>query len=221
MLSGSFHAYDTASDDHPVFFVKGIQSTGIVADVKHYAANNQETGRSGIDTHVSRRALYEIYFPGFKACVDAGCMTVMSAYNKVNGYACALNKWLLTDVLKDEWGFEGVVDSDWGAVYDQVDALNAGNDLEQPKVRDHSYVLEALKDGRLTEEQLDKAVERVLRLVLESGPITQQALTARLNVQPGSASEVIRRLEGVRCGRKATSCPDQLAQALKLTLEQA
>lgn len=149
-------------------FVKGVQDAGPLANAKHYAANNQETGRSGIDTHVSLRALYEIYFPGFKACVDAGCMTVMSAYNKVNGYACALNKWLLTDVLKDEWGFEGVVDSDWGAVYDQVDALNAGNDLEQPKVRDHSYVLEALKDGRLTEEQLDKAVERVLRLVLVS-----------------------------------------------------
>jgi len=149
-------------------FVKGVQDAGPVANAKHYAANNQETGRSGIDTHVSLRALYEIYFPGFKACVDAGCMTVMSAYNKVNGYACALNKWLLTDVLKDEWGFEGVVDSDWGAVYDQIDALNAGNDLEQPKVRDHSYVMEALADGRLTEEQLDKAVERMLRLILVS-----------------------------------------------------
>ena len=147
-------------------FVKGIQDAGPAANAKHFAANNQETGRSGIDTHVSERALYEIYFPGFKACVDAGCMTVMSAYNKVNGYACALNKWLLTDVLKNEWGFQGVVDSDWGAVYDQVDGLNAGNDLEQPRVKNHDAVYEALSDGRLTEEQLDHAVERMLRLVL-------------------------------------------------------
>ena len=147
-------------------FVKGIQDAGPLANAKHFAANNQETGRSGIDTHVSERALHEIYFPGFKACVDAGCMTVMSAYNKINGYACALNKWLLTDVLKEQWGFTGVVDSDWGAVYDQVDALNAGNDLEQPRVKNHDAVYEALKDGRLTEEKLDDAVERMLRLVL-------------------------------------------------------
>ena len=149
-------------------FVKGIQDAGPVANAKHFAANNQETGRSGIDTHVSERALHEIYFPGFKACVDAGCMTVMSAYNKVNGYACALNKWLLTDVLKNSWGFTGVVDSDWGAVYDQVDGLNAGNDLEQPRVKNHDAVYEALRDGRLSEEKLNDAVTRMLRLILAS-----------------------------------------------------
>ena len=149
-------------------FVKGVQDAGPSANAKHYAANNQETGRSGIDTHVSLRALYEIYFPGFKACVDAGCRTVMSAYNKVNGYACALNHWLLTEVLKEEWGFTGVVDSDWGAVYDQVEGIVAGNDLEQPKVRNHDAVFAALADGTLKEEQIDAAVERVLRLVLSS-----------------------------------------------------
>lgn len=147
-------------------FVRGVQDTGVCANVKHYAVNNQETERSGINTIVSKRALYEIYFPGFKGCVDAGCMTVMSAYNKLNGEACAQNRWLLTDVLRDEWGFTGCVDSDWGAVYDQVEALNAGNDLEQPKPRSLDAIYAALQDGRLSEKTIDTAVEHFLNLVL-------------------------------------------------------
>ena len=98
--------------------VKGVQSQGIAADVKHFAANNQETDRRFVNEHIPVRALHEIYFPGFKACVqEGGCKTVMSAYNAINGSYCAMNPWLLTEVLRDKWGFNGYVVSDWGAVY--------------------------------------------------------------------------------------------------------
>ena len=148
--------------------VKGVQAQGVGADVKHFAANNQETLRKGINEHIPERALYEIYFPGFKACVqNAKPMTVMSAYNKINGVDCAHNKRLLTDVLRDEWGFEGFVVSDWGAVYDQVEALKAGNDVDMPGPRDISPVLNAVKDGRLDEKAIDLAVRRVLLSIVD------------------------------------------------------
>ena len=108
----------------------------MVADVKHFAANNQETLRQGINEHISERALREIYLPGFEAAVKEGHVgTVMSAYNSINGKPCAQNEWLLTKVLKGEWGFDGHVVSDWGAVYNQVEALKAGNDMDMPGPR--------------------------------------------------------------------------------------
>lgn len=95
--------------------VCGVQAQGVAADVKHFAANNQETLRQGIDEQISERALREIYLPGFEAAVkEGGAATVMSAYNSINGVPCAQNRWLLTDVLKREWGFDGQVVSDWG-----------------------------------------------------------------------------------------------------------
>ena len=116
-------------------FVKGVQAEGVIADVKHFAANSQEKDRMGVNEIISERALREIYFPGFKACVDAGCKSVMSAYNKINGEPCAMNHWLLTDVLRGDWGFDGFVVSDWSASYDQVISLAAGNDLIMPGPR--------------------------------------------------------------------------------------
>ena len=104
----------------------GIQESGVLADVKHFAANNQETNRRTIRECISERALEEIYFPGFKACIQEGKVgTVMSAYNWINGEACAQNPWLLKDVLRETWGFDGLVMSDWGGVYDQVKAVSA------------------------------------------------------------------------------------------------
>lgn len=148
-------------------FVRGVQEEGLVANVKHFAANNQETHRQNIDEHIPVRALYEIYFPGFKACVDEGVKSVMSAYNKINGKACAMNGWLLTDVLRKEWGYQGMVVSDWGAVYDQAEALAAGNDLDMPGKRDISPILTAVENGTLAVEALDQAAERVLNMLLE------------------------------------------------------
>ncbi len=147
--------------------VKGVEKYGVAANVKHFAANNQETNRLGINETISKRALEEIYFPGFKACVKEGRVkTVMSAYNKINGIPCTENSWLLKDKLRKEWGFDGTVMSDWGAVYNQDRALMGGNDLEMPGPGHPSKVLEAVKDGRVTVEALDNAVYNILKTVI-------------------------------------------------------
>ena len=160
-------------------FSRGVQAEGVVADVKHFAANNQETLRQGIDEQISERALREIYLPGFEAAVrEGGAMTVMSAYNSINGVPCAHNKWLLTDVLKKEWGFSGQVVSDWGAVYDQVTALNAGNDMDMPGPRGKQRLYDAAADGTLDLARLDDAVERTLRTILQTPAFTGKRMTA-------------------------------------------
>lgn len=150
-------------------FSKGVQDQGMVADVKHFAANNQETLRQGVNEHISERALREIYLPGFEAAVKEGKVgTVMSAYNSINGKPCAQNDWLLTQVLKEEWGFEGQVVSDWGAVYDQVEALKAGNDMDMPGPRGKERLYQAVESGEIGEERLNDAVARTLRMILQT-----------------------------------------------------
>lgn len=146
--------------------VKGVQKFGVAANVKHFAANNQETNRVGINETISERALKEIYLPGFKACVQEGQVkTVMSAYNKINGVPCTENHWLLKDELRDNWGFDGMVVSDWGAVYHPVEALEAGNDLAMPGPIDGAPIVAAVQSGRLEESVLNQAVERLLKLI--------------------------------------------------------
>ncbi len=148
--------------------VEGIQSQGVGASVKHYAANNQETDRLRVSADVDERTLREIYLPAFERVVtQASPWTVMCAYNKVNGIYASENRWLLTELLRDEWGFEGLVVSDWGAVHDRVAALAGGLDLEMPPnlgVSDAAIVA-AVRSGDLEEAVLDEAVERVLQLV--------------------------------------------------------
>jgi len=146
--------------------VKGVQEMGVAANVKHFAANNQETNRVGINETISSRALREIYLPGFEACVKKGKVkTVMSAYNAINGTPCSENRWLLTDLLRDEWGFEGAVISDWGAVYHPVEALSAGNDLAMPGPISGQPIIDAVNEGRLSMETLDISVRRLLGMI--------------------------------------------------------
>jgi len=148
--------------------VQGLQSQGVGTSLKHYAANNQEDDRMRVSAEVDDRALRELYLPAFEKVVKtAQPWTVMCAYNKINGTYCSEHHWLLTEILRDEWGFEGLVVSDWGAVHDRVAALRAGLDLEMPPnlgVSDAAIVA-AVRDGSLDESVLDAAVARVLRLV--------------------------------------------------------
>lgn len=148
-------------------YVQGVQGRGVGTSLKHYAANNQETERMRVSAQVSQRALREIYLPAFERCVtQAQPWTVMCAYNKVNGSYAAEHAWLLTEVLRGEWGFEGLVVSDWGAVHDRVAALAAGLDLEMPPdlERSPAALVAAVRDGRLAEADLDRSAARVLRL---------------------------------------------------------
>ena len=151
-------------------FIRGMQSTGTAACAKHFIANNQETRRQTKNTHVSERTLRELYAKGFEKSVKkAGVKSVMSAYNAVNGIFSSYNKTILTDWLKEEWGFDGVVVSDWGAVTGRNDkAIAAGMDLvlHGPMPCDSSDIAEAIRNGTLEEARLDDAVERILKLVL-------------------------------------------------------
>ena len=151
-----------------VSFVNGVQSKGVGTSLKHYAANNQEFQRFSISAEVDERALREIYLPAFERAVkEAQPWTVMCSYNKVNGVFASEHHTLLTEILKDEWGFEGLVVSDWGAVRDRVAALRGGLDWEMPgpQARRVQAVVDAVRAGAVAEAALDEAVRRILRIV--------------------------------------------------------
>ncbi|HEY5857862.1 MAG TPA: glycoside hydrolase family 3 C-terminal domain-containing protein [Aldersonia sp.] len=146
--------------------VHGLQSQGVGASVKHFAVNNQESDRMRVSADVDERTLREIYLPAFEHIVrTAAPRTVMCSYNKINGTYASENRWLLTELLRDEWGFEGLVVSDWGAVNDRVAALVAGLDLEMPPSGTDDEIVAAVRSGALDEQVLDRAVARVLDLV--------------------------------------------------------
>ncbi len=147
--------------------IKGVQSQGVGASIKHFAANNQEKSRMLTDVVVDERTLREIYLPAFETAVkESQPWTVMCAYNKLNGAYCSQNRWLLTEVLKEEWGHEGIVVTDWGACDDRVEGLRAGQELEMPGnggINDKAIV-EAVRSGALDEAILDSALERLLNV---------------------------------------------------------
>ena len=148
-------------------YVRGIQGTGTGSSVKHFAANNQETDRMRVSAEVDERTLREIYFPAFERVVkETQPATVMCAYNRINGTYASENSWLLTDVLRGEWGFEGVVVSDWGAVHRPAVAVAAGLDLEMPGTRGRSVreLEAALAAGELGADIVDRSVQRVIGL---------------------------------------------------------
>ena len=148
-------------------FIDGVQSHHVGTSIKHFAANNQELNRMSCSSEVDERTLREIYLPAFETAVKKSQpYTVMCSYNKINGTYSSENPWLLTEVLRDEWGFEGYVMSDWGAVNERVPGLKAGLDLEMPAsggLTDREIVA-AVQDGSLDESVLDQAVERILRI---------------------------------------------------------
>ena len=157
-----------------VGIVNGIQSREVGTSVKHYAANNQETDRLRVDAQVDERTLREIYLPAFERVVRTEQpWTVMCSYNKVNGQSASENIWLLDTVLRGEFGFEGLVVSDWGAVYHRVPALLAGTDLEMPPAvgRSPEAVVAAVQSGEVPTEVLDARVREVLELVAKGMPV--------------------------------------------------
>lgn len=158
-----------------VGIVKGVQSKGVGTSLKHFAANNQETDRLRISATISPRAMREIYLPAFEYIVKtAQPWTVMCSYNKINGVFSSQNRWLLTDVLRGEWGFQGIVMSDWGAVSDRVAALNAGLNLEMPPSDTDDQIVAAAKDGRIPAAQLDEMAQGMIDLVAKARPAMSQ-----------------------------------------------
>jgi beta-glucosidase len=153
-------------------FIRGVESQGVTATVKHFAANNQEINRQFINVVVSERALREIYLPAFEAAVRVAKVgAVMDAYNKVNGQYCTENNFLNNTVLKTEWGFDGVLMSDWGATHSALGAARSGLDLEMPSGTrmNAKNLLDAIRAGDVTEQQIDDKVRRILRMIVRMG----------------------------------------------------
>ena len=155
-----------------VHYILGVQSQNVVATIKHYDANNSEYDRHDINTIVDKRTLHEIYLPVFEDAVKEGHVgAVMDSYNLINGEHATQNKYLDTDVLKKEWGFQGILMSDWGATYDGVAAANAGLDLEMPtgQFMNAKTLLPAIKEGKVSVATINDKVRRILRVALEFG----------------------------------------------------
>ncbi len=152
-------------------FINGVQSKGIGTSLKHFAANNQETRRMTVNTVADERTLRETYLLPFEIAVKkAQPWTVMNSYNRLNGTYAAENKWLLTDVLRKDWGFKGIVVTDWGAENERVPGLVAGQELEMPTSSGEGtrLIVEAVKDGSLDEAVLDNAVDKLLDMILRA-----------------------------------------------------
>ena len=159
-----------------VAYIKGLQSRDVACSVKHFAVNNQETNRTTVDVECSERALREIYLPAFKAAVqEGGTLTVMAAYNKFRGEFCAENNYLVRKILRNEWGFDGVYVTDWGAAHSTVPSMEAGLDLEMgtliDKYEDWYYanpLIEAVKSGKVPMSLVDEKVGDVLRVMIKT-----------------------------------------------------
>ncbi len=150
---------------------KAMQDNGIIACPKHYAMNSIEDLRFSVDAKADERTLHEVYLPHFKKCVDAGAMSIMGAYNKVNGTYCCENRELLIDILRDMWGFEGFSLSDFFyGIYDGPRSLKAGMDVEMPYTFRYAFLHGAFKKGKITEEDIDISVQRVLTALITTLP---------------------------------------------------
>jgi beta-glucosidase len=180
-----------------VGYIQGVQDQGISACVKHFAANNQETERNSINVEMSERALREIYLPGFKAAVTVGKVnTLMGAYNKFRGQFCTENEYLINKILKGEWGFKGVVMSDWGAVHNTLEALNNGTDLEMgtdlsmlPHPDYNKFfmadpAIALVKEGKVPVSVIDEKVRRILRVMYKTHMIDGKRAPGAYNTRP-------------------------------------
>jgi len=175
--------------------INGVQSKGVGTSLKHYVANNQETRRMTIDTIVDERALREIYLAGFEIAVkEAQPWTVMCAYNRLNGEYCSEHHRLLTGILKEEWGHEGIVVTDWGAINDRVAGLRGGTELQMPGVGTvtDEQIVAAVEAGELDEAVLDSAVARLLSMMDKMN----QSLNEEATYEPAEHHALARSVAG-------------------------
>jgi len=170
-----------------VGYIKGVQSEGTSACIKHFMGNNEEVDRGTVDVQMSERALREIYLPGFKAAViEADVNTIMGAYNKFRGQYCTHNAYLVNKILKGEWGFKGLLMSDWGAVHNTMEALQNGTDLEMgsdianPPMKFPNFflgdtVLTLVRSGKIPESMIDDKVRRILRVMFKTSTFSKSS----------------------------------------------
>ena len=158
-------------------YVRGIQSKGVSACLKHFAANNQEERRMVIDSVVDERTLREIYLTGFEIAVEEGKpKAVMSSYNKLNGVHANENAHLMREILRGEWGYDGVVVTDWAGCNDRVEGVRVGNELEMPACKyGNADIVKAVKEGRLSEAEVDECLDRLLALILETDKAVRES----------------------------------------------
>ncbi|POY37598.1 glycosyl hydrolase [Solitalea longa] len=184
-----------------VGYIKGVQDQGISACVKHYAANNEEVDRNTVDVYMSERALREIYLPGFKAAVTEGDVnTIMGSYNKFRGQYATHNEYLINKILKGEWGFKGVVMSDWGAVHNTMEAVKNGTDLEMgtdlsmlPNPNYNKFfmadsLLRFVKEGKVPVSLIDDKVRRILRIMYKTNMIDGKRQSGSFNTKEHQAT---------------------------------
>ena len=169
-----------------VGYTKGVQDNGVAVCLKHYALNNQENNRGTVNVIIGERAMREIYLPPFRAAVEeADAYGIMAAYNKVGGWWCAENDMLLNKILRDEWGFAGMVISDWGGTHSTVNSINNGLNVEMP---DKKYLGQALLDsvraGIVSEEIIDRRVREILRVRLAIQPVPDSQANKEMTSQP-------------------------------------
>ena len=164
-------------------YILGVQSEGVIATIKHFAANNQEWSRHHASSDIDERTLHEIYFPAFrKAVQEANVSAVMNSYNLLNGVHATEHKWLNIDILRNLWGFKGILMSDWTSVYSAVGAANAGLDLEMPKGRfmNADNLIPAIKTGTVTEETINLKVQHILQTLIAYGMLDKEQKDSRI-----------------------------------------